>query len=38
LVGENSDQVFVEDPFGNLIELHQIGTCRCNKAGRLRRP
>src|SRR5207248_1016872 len=32
LVGENSDQVFVEDPFGNIIELHQIGTCRCNKA------
>jgi len=32
LVGENSDQVFVEDPFGNMIELHQIGTCRCNKA------
>jgi catechol 2,3-dioxygenase-like lactoylglutathione lyase family enzyme len=38
LVGENSDQVFVEDPFGNLIELHQIGTCRCNKAGRPHRP
>src|SRR5262245_15539343 len=37
LVGENSDQVFVEDPFGNLIELHQIGTCRCNKATRLHR-
>lgn len=32
LVGENSDQVFVEDPSGNVIELHQIGTCRCNKA------
>src|SRR5436190_15818304 len=31
LVGQNSDQVFVEDPFGNIIELHQIGTCRCNK-------
>src|SRR5215475_12812522 len=33
LVGQYSDQVFVRDPFGNLIELHQIGTCRCNKAG-----
>jgi catechol 2,3-dioxygenase-like lactoylglutathione lyase family enzyme len=33
LVGEYSDQVFVRDPFGNVIELHQIGTCRCNKAG-----
>jgi len=32
LVGGNSDQVFVEDPSGNVIELHQIGTCRCNKA------
>ncbi len=32
VVDENSDQVFVEDPFGNIIELHQIGTCRCNKA------
>lgn len=32
LVGNNSDQVFVRDPFGNVIELHQIGTCRCNKA------
>ncbi len=32
LVGQGSDQVFVRDPFGNVIELHQIGTCRCNKA------
>jgi catechol 2,3-dioxygenase-like lactoylglutathione lyase family enzyme len=31
LVGPNSDQVFVQDPFGNVIELHQIGTCTCNK-------
>ena len=31
LVGENSDQVFMKDPFGNVIELHQVGTCRCNK-------
>lgn len=31
LVGRYSDQVFVRDPFGNVIELHQIGTCRCNK-------
>jgi catechol 2,3-dioxygenase-like lactoylglutathione lyase family enzyme len=31
LVGQYSDQVFVRDPFGNVIELHQIGTCRCNK-------
>jgi catechol 2,3-dioxygenase-like lactoylglutathione lyase family enzyme len=32
VVSEDSDQVFVEDPFGNIIELHQVGTCRCNKA------
>ncbi len=32
LVGADSDQVFVQDPSGNVIELHQIGTCRCNKA------
>jgi catechol 2,3-dioxygenase-like lactoylglutathione lyase family enzyme len=32
LVGANSDQVFVRDPFGNVIELHQVGTCTCNKA------
>ena len=32
LVGQGSDQIFVRDPFGNVIELHQIGTCRCNKA------
>ncbi len=32
LVGTNSDQIFVQDPFGNVIELHQVGTCRCNRA------
>lgn len=31
LVGDNSDQIFMRDPFGNVIELHQVGTCRCNK-------
>ena len=34
LVGTNSDQIFVQDPAGNLVELHQVGTCRCNKADR----
>ena len=38
LVGQGSDQIFVRDPFGNVIELHQIGTCRCNKGGRLHGP
>jgi catechol 2,3-dioxygenase-like lactoylglutathione lyase family enzyme len=32
LVGTDSQQIFVRDPFGNVIELHQVGTCRCNKA------
>ena len=36
LVGPNSDQVFVQDPFGNVIELHQIGTCTCNKSSLVR--
>ncbi len=31
LVGPNSDQIFVHDPFGNVIELHQAGSCSCNK-------
>lgn len=31
LVGQNSDQVFVRDPFDNIIELHQVGSCTCNK-------
>ena len=31
LVGGQSDQVFMRDPFDNVIELHQVGTCRCNK-------
>ena len=34
LVGSGSEQVFVRDPFDNIIELHQIGTCRCKKAAR----
>jgi catechol 2,3-dioxygenase-like lactoylglutathione lyase family enzyme len=28
-VGPASQQIFLHDPFGNMIELHQIGTCRC---------
>jgi catechol 2,3-dioxygenase-like lactoylglutathione lyase family enzyme len=32
LVGPQSEQVFLKDPFGNIIELHQIGTCSCNRA------
>ena len=32
LVGQNANQIFVRDPFGNVIELHQLGSCSCNKA------
>lgn len=33
LVDMNSIQVFFDDPAGNMIELHQIGSCTCNKLG-----
>ncbi len=26
-------QIFLNDPAGNMIELHQIGTCNCNRVG-----
>lgn len=29
MVGE---QIFMLDPCGNVVELHQVGTCRCNKS------
>jgi hypothetical protein len=29
-----SQQAFMHDPFGNMIELHQAGTCRCVTASR----
>ncbi len=29
VVGPESQQIFMHDPFGNMIELHQLGTCRC---------
>ncbi len=31
LTGPQAEQVFLSDPFGNMVELHQAGTCRCNK-------
>ena len=27
--GPSAEQIFVNDPSGNMIELHQIDTCRC---------
>lgn len=34
LVGADSQQIFLRDPFDNVIELHQVGACRCNRAAR----
>jgi catechol 2,3-dioxygenase-like lactoylglutathione lyase family enzyme len=34
VVGPESQQIFLLDPFGNMIELHQIGTCRCTATSR----
>ena len=34
VVGLQSQQLFLKDPFGNMIELHQVGTCRCVAAAR----
>jgi hypothetical protein len=34
VVGPDSRQLFMYDPFGNMIELHQIDTCRCVTARR----
>ena len=31
VTGPENEQLFMTDPFGNVIELHQAGTCRCNK-------
>ncbi|ATE65509.1 VOC family protein [Rhizorhabdus dicambivorans] len=30
----NLKQLFIRDPAGNLIELHQVGLCRCRKSQR----
>ena len=29
VVGPQSQQIFMKDPFDNMIELHQVDTCRC---------
>jgi hypothetical protein len=26
--------VFLKGPFGSMVELHQLGTCRCRRARR----
>ena len=32
--GPSAEQIFVNDPSGNMIELHQIDQCRCKAANR----
>jgi catechol 2,3-dioxygenase-like lactoylglutathione lyase family enzyme len=34
VVGSELEQIFMDDPHGNLVELHQIGTCRCKQSAR----
>jgi len=29
VVGPHSQQIFMKDPFNNMIELHQVDSCRC---------
>ena len=38
LVGPGSEQLFLRDPAGNLVELHEAGTCRCTAAARTGQP
>jgi catechol 2,3-dioxygenase-like lactoylglutathione lyase family enzyme len=34
VVGPQQSQLFFYDPAGNMIELHQVGVCRCKKSAR----
>src|SRR5438132_6524426 len=34
VVGPQSQQIFMHDPAGNMIELHEAGTCRCKGSDR----
>jgi catechol 2,3-dioxygenase-like lactoylglutathione lyase family enzyme len=34
VVGPQLEQIFMNDPHGNLVELHEIGSCRCRKTAR----
>ena len=38
VVGPESEQIFMYDPFGNMIELHQADTCRCTAVTRAAAP
>ena len=34
VAGPETEQVFVNDPCGNMIELHQVDKCRCSAVNR----
>lgn len=36
IVGPQSQQIFMHDPAGNMVELHQADTCRCQAVTRPR--
>lgn len=33
VAGPETEQIFVRDPAGNMVELHQYDKCRCNQRG-----
>jgi catechol 2,3-dioxygenase-like lactoylglutathione lyase family enzyme len=35
IAGPQAEQVFMHDPNGNIIELHQVDQCRCKAANRM---
>jgi hypothetical protein len=34
IAGPQAEQLFMRDPNGNIIELHQVDQCRCRAANR----
>lgn len=34
VAGPEFEQIFMNDPSGNLVEVHQIGACRCQASSR----
>ena len=33
--GPTAEQIFINDPSGNMVELHQVDQCRCRVANRV---
>jgi catechol 2,3-dioxygenase-like lactoylglutathione lyase family enzyme len=34
VAGPQAEQLFLRDPYGNMVELHQVDQCRCRVANR----